>query len=59
MTITLDTFEELLNDETASGVIEYVLLAALLALAAVFAMHGFSKTLTRDYKKIGKKIMST
>ena len=53
--ITRSTFENLLNDDAAAGVIEYVLLAALIALATIFAMHNFGKKLTKDYKQITKK----
>jgi Flp pilus assembly pilin Flp len=56
MIMTRSTFETLLSDETAAGLIEYVLLAALIALAAIFAMHNFGKKLTKDYKQITKKI---
>jgi Flp pilus assembly pilin Flp len=56
MILTRSTFETLLSDETAAGLIEYVLLAALIALAAVFAMHNFGKKLTKDYKQITRKI---
>ncbi len=54
--ITRPILQELLTDDAASGVIEYVLLAALIALAAIFAMHNFGNKLTKDYKRIVKKI---
>ena len=56
MMITPSTLKELLKDDTATGVIEYVLLAALIALATIFAMHNFGKKLTKDYKQLTKKI---
>lgn len=46
----------LLLDDAGQDVIEYALLAALIALAAVAAMHTFGKKLNRDYRKIGKKL---
>ena len=54
--ITRPILQELLTDDAASGVIEYVLLAALLALAAIFATHNFGNKLTKEYKQIAKKI---
>ena len=54
--ITRPILQELLTDDAASSVIEYVLLAALLALAAIFAVHNFGKKLTKEYKQIVKKI---
>jgi len=54
--VTLEIAKELLNDETGSGVIEYVLLAALVALATVAALHNFDKKMTKDYNKIAKKV---
>ncbi|MGA8160944.1 MAG: Flp family type IVb pilin [Acidobacteriaceae bacterium] len=46
----------LLMDETGQDVIEYALLAALVALAAFAAMHNFGRKLGTDYTKIGKKL---
>jgi Flp pilus assembly pilin Flp len=46
----------LLQDDGGQDVIEYALLAALLALAAFAAMHNFGKKLSQDYKRIGKKL---
>lgn len=46
----------LLRDDAGQDVIEYALLAALIALAAFAAMHNFGKKLKQDYTKIGKKL---
>jgi Flp pilus assembly pilin Flp len=56
MNVTRETLRNLLHDETAAGAIEYVLLASLIALATVAALHNFGKKVGKDYNKIGKKI---
>jgi pilus assembly protein Flp/PilA len=56
MKVTQDQPGALLFDETGQDVIEYALLAALVALAAFAAMHNFGRKLGRDYTKIGKKL---
>jgi Flp pilus assembly pilin Flp len=48
--------QEFLNDDAAAGAIEFVLLAALIALGVILTMHNFGKKLTKDHKQIGKKI---
>jgi len=53
--VTRQMLATLLHDETAAGMIEYALLAALIAIASYVAMHNFSKKLAKDYKNLGKK----
>ncbi|MFZ0631448.1 MAG: Flp family type IVb pilin [Acidobacteriaceae bacterium] len=54
--VTKHQLRMLLMDETGQDVIEYALLAALVALAAFAAMHNFGRKLGTDYTKIGKKL---
>ncbi|MGA7525399.1 MAG: Flp family type IVb pilin [Acidobacteriaceae bacterium] len=56
MKVTKDQLRTLLSDEAGQDVIEYGLLAALIALAAFAAMHNFGKKLSKDYTKIGKDL---
>lgn len=56
MQVTKDQLRTLLFEDAGQDVIEYALLAALVALAAFAAMHNFGKKLGTDYTKIGKKL---
>jgi Flp pilus assembly pilin Flp len=56
MKVTERQLRRLLHNEEGQDVIEYGLLAALVALAAFAAMHNFGKKLGKDYTKIGKKL---
>lgn len=55
MKVTKAQLQMLVYDEAGQDLIEYALLAALIALAAFVSMHKFGKKLSRDYTKIGKK----
>ncbi|HEX3660370.1 MAG TPA: Flp family type IVb pilin [Acidobacteriaceae bacterium] len=56
MKVTKEHLRSLLFEEAGQDVIEYALLAALVALAAFAAMHNFGKKLGKDYTRIGKKL---
>jgi Flp pilus assembly pilin Flp len=56
MKVTRDQLRTLLFDEMGQDVIEYGLLAALIALATYAAMHNFGRKFSRDYTRIGKKL---
>ncbi len=56
MKITRHCVLSFLRSEAADSTIEYVLVAALLALAALAALHDFEKKLTKNYNTIGKKV---
>ena len=53
--VTVQMLGTFLRDETAAGMIEYALLAALIAIASWVAMHNFGKKLAKDYKNLAKK----
>lgn len=55
MKVTRKLLNDLLRGESASGMLEYVLLAALLVLAAYVALHHLDKKIAKDYNQIGKK----
>jgi len=54
--VTQDPLQKLLFDEKGEDVLEYALLAALVALAAFAAMHNYGDKLGKDYTKIGKRL---
>ncbi|HEY1808705.1 MAG TPA: Flp family type IVb pilin [Acidobacteriaceae bacterium] len=56
MKVTRSRLRSFLLDEAGQDVIEYALLAALVALATFATMHTFGKKLRRDYTRIGKKL---
>ena len=56
MKVTGSYLQSILLDDAGQDVIEYALLAALIALAAFTAMHTFGKKLSKDYTRIGKKL---
>lgn len=56
MKVIKNDIRMLLSEEAGQDVIEYALLAALVALAAFAAIHNFGKDLKQDYTKIGKKL---
>lgn len=56
MKVTRSAIRMFLSEDTGQDVIEYALLAALVALAAFATIHNFGKTLKQDYTKIGKKL---
>ncbi|MFY9744844.1 MAG: hypothetical protein WBD98_12290 [Acidobacteriaceae bacterium] len=55
MKVTRNLLQNLLRDDSAAGMLEYALLAALLVLAAYVALHRMDKKIAKDYNQIGKK----
>lgn len=56
MNVTQTRLQTFLLGEAGQDVVEYALLAALIALASFAAMHSFGRKLGRDYTTIGKKL---
>ncbi|HZZ38346.1 MAG TPA: Flp family type IVb pilin [Acidobacteriaceae bacterium] len=56
MKVTSNQMRKVLFDDAGQDVIEYALLAALIALATFATMHNFGRKLGKDYTKIGKKL---
>lgn len=56
MKVTKAQLQAFLLDEAGQDVIEYALLAALIALATLAAMHSSGQKLGRDYTAIGGKL---
>ncbi|HTV81321.1 MAG TPA: hypothetical protein VME18_01630 [Acidobacteriaceae bacterium] len=50
---TINSLKNLWQDETGQDVVEYALLAALVALSVASEMHSFGKTMKKDYNTIG------
>lgn len=50
---TIHSLKSLWQDESGQDVIEYALLASLIALAAVGHLHTFGSTLRKTYTNIG------
>ncbi len=46
------------NDESGQDLIEYALVAALIAFAAVTAMSGLATSINSAFSKIGSKLAS-
>lgn len=55
MKVTRNLLQHLLRDDSAAGMLEYALLAALIVLAAYVALHRMDKKIAKDYTQIGKK----
>ncbi|MGD0366187.1 MAG: hypothetical protein ABSA94_01920 [Acidobacteriaceae bacterium] len=55
MKVTRIPLQDLLRGESAAGMVEYVLLAALLVLAAYFALHHLDRRIARTYNQIDRK----
>jgi pilus assembly protein Flp/PilA len=51
-------FTRLLDEDSGQDLIEYVLVAALLALGAVVAMKGLSAKISTTYNSIGSSVTS-
>lgn len=54
----LSTLRSLHNDESGQDLIEYALVAALIAFGAVAAMNTLSGTINSAFSKIGSKLSS-
>jgi pilus assembly protein Flp/PilA len=56
MQIALQTFRNLLVEDSGQDIIEYALIAALIALGAIVAMKGLSTKVGKEFKKIGSSL---
>jgi len=56
MTTLLGLFEEFQNDETGQGLVEYLLIVVLVALAATAGMNSAASYINSAFIRIGTKI---
>ncbi len=54
----LDLYKELLRDESGQDLIEYALVAASIALAAVAAMSALASNISNAFSAVGSKLSS-
>ena len=54
----LNLLQNLHQDESGQDLIEYALVAALIAFAAVTAMQGLATSINSAFSKIGNKLAS-
>jgi len=54
----LNLFKHLHQDESGQDLIEYALVAALIAFAAVTAMNSLAGSINSAFSKIGSKLTS-
>jgi pilus assembly protein Flp/PilA len=54
----LNLFKHLHQDESGQDLIEYALVAALIAFAAVTAMNNLAGSINSAFSKIGSKLTS-
>ena len=59
MTSYRELFKQLLRDESGQDLIEYALVAALIALGAVTAMSGLATTISTAFTAIGTKLTAS
>jgi pilus assembly protein Flp/PilA len=48
--------KSLLNDESGQDLIEYALIAALIAVAAITAIHGLGNKIDNEFNTIGNSL---
>jgi pilus assembly protein Flp/PilA len=48
--------KSLLTDESGQDLIEYALIAALIALAAIVAMKGLSNKISNEFNAVGNSL---
>jgi Flp pilus assembly pilin Flp len=58
MRTLIQRFRQLHNDEAGQGLVEYVMLIALVIAAAAACFPGLSTALTSAFSKIGTKLGS-
>lgn len=58
MTITKRVLSDFLKDESGQDLIEYALVAALIALGATAAMNTLATTISSAFTTIGTKLSS-
>jgi pilus assembly protein Flp/PilA len=51
-----DLLNRLLRDESAQDLIEYALIAALIALAAIAGLNGLASKINSEYTRIGSSL---
>jgi len=49
-------FKNLMNDESGQDLIEYALIAALIALGAIVAMGSLSTKISQEFNSIGNTL---
>jgi pilus assembly protein Flp/PilA len=49
-------FKNLMNDESGQDLIEYALIAALIALGAIVAMQSLSSKISNEFNAIGSSL---
>jgi pilus assembly protein Flp/PilA len=49
-------FKNLMNDESGQDLIEYALIAALIALGAIVAMQSLSNKISNEFNAIGSSL---
>jgi pilus assembly protein Flp/PilA len=49
-------FKNLMNDESGQDLIEYALIAALIALGAIVAMGSLSSKISNEFNAIGNSL---
>ena len=52
------SLSQLLHNESGQDLIEYALVAALIGLAAVAAMHGLSTRIASSFNSVGNNLTS-
>lgn len=52
----MQLFQKFLNDESGQDLIEYALIAALIALAAIGAMTSLAGTISSTFSTIGSSL---
>ena len=57
-TIALRVLRALHNDESGQDLIEYALVAFLIAFAAILSMQGLATNINQAFSKIGDKLAS-
>ncbi|MGB8885999.1 MAG: Flp family type IVb pilin [Candidatus Korobacteraceae bacterium] len=56
--MTIATLKNLLQDESGQDLIEYALVAALIALGAITAMQGLARGLSSAFSSISSNLTS-
>jgi pilus assembly protein Flp/PilA len=56
MNLTKRLFTNLMNDESGQDLIEYALIAALIALGAIVAMGSLSNKIGSEFNAIGSSL---
>lgn len=56
MQLSLRLLSNLLNDESGQDLIEYALIAALIAVAAIAAMRGLTNKINNEFNAIGNSL---